>query len=162
VISILNANGLTPANYQSNSFSVYPNTSYVNGNSQVIGQIASQSFQITIPNISANGSNIGKLIDSLAAVNGIVVNGLSFALSNQTSANTQARQLAFQNAQSKAQDYAGALQLSLGLLVNVVDTYSTPAVVTNGPMVMAMAMAKSPVSTPTTVNVGTIGVSYSL
>jgi uncharacterized protein YggE len=40
VISILTSNGLNSSNYQTSSLSVYPNTSYANGVSAVIGQIA--------------------------------------------------------------------------------------------------------------------------
>jgi uncharacterized protein YggE len=39
--NILKANGLNSSGLVSNNFNVYPNTSYVNGNSIVLGQIAS-------------------------------------------------------------------------------------------------------------------------
>lgn len=63
IIKILQNNGLTQEDYKVTSFSTYANTSYINGTSQVLGQIASQAFQITIPSIKPDGSNIGKLID---------------------------------------------------------------------------------------------------
>ena len=74
------------------NFNVYPNTSYRDGKSTVLGQIASQTFEITIPNISADGSNIGRLIDDLANINGIILNGLSFDLSDKTGAFEKARE----------------------------------------------------------------------
>lgn len=162
VINILTSNQLTADNYQTSSFSVYPNTSYANGVARVVGQIASQSFQINIPYIASDGSNIGKLIDSLATVNGIVINGLSFEVRNKTSDFQRARQLAYQNAQSKAQDYAVGLQLSLGQVLNVVDSVSSAPVVSplNGPV--AMAMKSSADRVPTSVNVGTVPINYSL
>lgn len=63
IIKTLKNNGLTQDDYKVTSFSTYANTSYVNGTSTVLGQIASQSFEITIPTINPDGSNIGKLID---------------------------------------------------------------------------------------------------
>ena len=83
---IVEENGLDESNYELLNFNVYANTSYKNGVSTVLGQIASQTFEITIPTISSDGSNIGKLIDDLANINGIILNGLSFDLSDKTAA----------------------------------------------------------------------------
>jgi uncharacterized protein YggE len=128
IISILTANGINSSNYQVTSLNVYPNTSYANGVSTVLGQIATESFSITIPVLNSNGSNIGALIDSLATVNGIILNGLSFDLSNKTSQFVLARANAYKNAQNKALDYTSSLQLSLGQLVTVIDSFSSAPV----------------------------------
>lgn len=122
VISILTSNGLNSSNYQTSSLSVSPNTSYSNGVSTVIGQIATQSFTITLPSINPNGSNIGKLIDGLASVNGIFLNGLTFDIANKTSVFATARAAAYTDAQNKALDYTTSLQLCLGQLVSVIDS----------------------------------------
>ena len=92
IIAVLNSSGLTTDDYYSTSFSVYPNTSYINGTSVVVGQIANQAFQITLPIVNSNGSNIGQLIDSLATVNGIVISSLSFDIRNKTDVYILARQ----------------------------------------------------------------------
>ena len=112
--------------------------------------------------MASDGSNIGKLIDSLATVNGIVINSLSFDVRNKTSAFQRARQLAYQNAQRKAQDYAAGLKLSLGKLLNVVDSVSSAPVVSpvNAPIAMAMKVGGD--SVPTSVNVGTVPINYNL
>lgn len=161
IINILNGSGITADNYQNSNFNIYPNTSWANGVSTVVGQIASQSLKITIPTIAKDGSNIAKLIDSLATVNGIVINGLSFDITNKTSVYQQARQKAFQNAQSKAQDYAVGLNLSLGKLLNLIDNFSSAPVVTPRSVVMASAM-KFNGAAETSINVGTISISYDL
>ncbi len=160
VINILNSNGLTADNYQSSGFSVYPNTSWSDGVSTVVGQIASQSIKITLPSIAKDGSNIGKLIDALATVNGIIINSLSFDIADKTKTFSQAREQAFQNARSKAQDYAAALQLSLGKLLNLVDAVSAAPVVRREALMMSSAMKSNDAGT--TVNVGTIPISYRL
>jgi len=162
VIQVLNNNGINSTNYETSALNVYPNTSWSNGVSTVLGQIASESIKITIPTIDANGSNIGKLIDSLACINGIIVNGLSFDIFNKTLAFAQARDAAFQNAKKKAIDYTTALGVCIGQLVTVRDSYSVaPVVEQSGPVLSLAANSNSP-STPTTVNVGTIPVSYNL
>jgi len=161
VIAVLTANGLKSDNYVTSSFNLYPNTSYNNGVSTVVGQIATQSFQITIPSIAKDGSNIGKLIDSLATVNGIILNGLSFDIYNKTAVYQQARQQAYQNAQTKAQDYGAALILGVGQALNVVDSFSNAPVASknNGPLFLASVASNS---APTVVNVGTVSISYDL
>lgn len=161
IIAVLTSNGLTADNYATSSFSLYPNTSYSNGETKVVGQIATQSFQITIPTISKDGSNIGKLVDSLATVNGIVLNGLSFDVANKTCVYQQARQQAFQNAQNKAQDYAIALQIGVSGVLSVVDSFSSPAVVTQSDAPILSFSANKAI-VPTTINVGTISISYDL
>jgi uncharacterized protein YggE len=130
VVSVLSSNGLNSTNYQTSSLNVYPNVSYANGVATVIGQIATQGFSITIPSINPNGSNVGKLIDDLATVNGIVLKGLSFDISNKTDIIAQARANAFNNAKGKALDYSSLLKLSLGQLLTVTDSYSIAPVVT--------------------------------
>jgi uncharacterized protein len=156
IISILTANGLGKNDYETTSFSVYPNTSWVNGTSTVLGQIASQSFRITVREISSNGSNIGKLFDTLAGINGIVLNGLTFEVKNQTKALELAREAAFLDAKTKAKDYAFALNLNLVKVLSVSENQATAPVVTPSPMMMTVRAA-NPVAT--TVNVGTIPIS---
>ena len=91
VIGILNKNQLTENDYKTTSFNTFPNRTSNKGVWTVVGQVASQSFQVTIPQIDSSGSKIGKLIDDLATVNGIVLNGLSFDLSNKTAVHELAR-----------------------------------------------------------------------
>lgn len=94
----MNSSGLTSDNYYSTSFYVYPNTSYVNGTSVVVGQIATESFQITIPFSDNNGSNIGIVIDDIATIDGIVLSGLTFDIRNKTEVYQLAREAAYVNA----------------------------------------------------------------
>lgn len=160
--NVLVANGLTSSNYESTSVSIYPNTSYANGVSTVLGQIATQSIKVTVPSIAADGSNLGKLIDGLASVNGIMVNGLDFDISNKTAVYASARKLAYLNAQLKAQDYTTAAGVGIGKLLKVTDSFSSAPVVERlDQPLMSMALSNK-VSTPTTVNVGTIPISYNV
>lgn len=80
--------------------------------------------------MNSNGTNIGSIIDSLATINGVVLNGLSFSLSNQTAVLSQARSSAYTNAKNKALDYTTSLSLCLGQLVTVIDSYSSAPVAT--------------------------------
>ncbi len=68
-----------------------------------------------------------------------------------------AREEAFINAEDRAEDYAGALNLTLGELVTLVDSFSSAPVVTPADQKQFMSIV-----TPTSVNVGSISISYSL
>jgi uncharacterized protein len=161
IISILTANSFNVSNYQTSSLNVYPNTTYVNGVWTTVGQIASESLTINIPVLNSNGSNIGKLIDDLAAVNGINLNGISFDILNKTSQLTAARAKAFLNAQRKASDYTGLLQLCLGQVVTITDSYSVaPAIVVQNNDLLPNSNTIT--NTPTTIEVGTIPISYNV
>lgn len=126
-----------------------------------MGQIASESLTVTVPIVGTNTTTLGKIIDGVAAVNGIILNGISFDLTNKTDQVGLARGKAFNDAKKKAIDYAASLQLCLGQLVTVIDGYSTAPVVqrVDGPL---FAMANSGVATPTNINPGTISISYNV
>lgn len=160
VIGILKANGLSEENYSTSNFNVYPNTTWNNGVSTVIGQIASQSLLLDIP--SVDGPKISKIIDDLATVNGIILNSLSFDIQNKTLAFQQARNQAFQMAQSKAKDYAEALYLKLGKVVNLKDFYNSAPVVIDGSQLSDIKMSAVAGSSSTNIQVGKIPVSYNM
>lgn len=160
VLKVLTNAGLNSNNWRTTYLNVYPNTSYVNGQVITYGQIASQTMQISIPIVAANGSSVGKIYDGLAQVSGISINGLTFDLQDKTTSFTQARKLAFNDAVKRAQDYTNAAGVALKSVVTVDDSYNV-APVSSTPMV-AMAMMKSASPVPTTVSVGTININYSV
>lgn len=157
MVAVLTANGLTSSNYQASSLRVFPNTSYANGQSTVVGQIASESLTVTVPIVGSNTTTLGKIVDGVAAVDGIILNGISFDLTNKTDQVALAREQAFNDAKKKAVDYTGSLQVSLGQLITVIDGQSTAPVVQRAPSPLIL-MAN--VATPTNINPGTIPISY--
>jgi hypothetical protein len=159
VTAALLSNGLNSNNWKTTSLNVYANNSYVNGTTIYYGQIASQSLEVTIP-IIGNGANVGKVFDSLAAINQIQVNGLSYGLDNQTQYLNSARTQAYNNAYQKAVDYTGALSMNLGGVITITDSYSTTPTPTPGPYFLKSAAME--VSTPTTVSIGSVSVSYNV
>ena len=142
VINTLTAAGLDASSWQTTSFYINPNISYVNGSPVTYGQIATQSMEISIPIISGNGTFIGTLYDSLAKIDSININNLNFDLKNKTASLVQARKLAYDAATKKAKDYASAAGVTVGSPVTVVDSSSFfPASVDNGPTMRAFAMS---------------------
>lgn len=160
VISTLTAAGLDASNWQTTSFYINPNTSYVDGVAVTYGQIATQSMEISIPIPSGNGSFIGTLYDSLAKIDSININNLNFDLKNKTASLSKARKLAYDAATKKAKDYAAAAGVNIGSPITVVDSSSFfPAPVVSGPTMRALAMSSKE---STTVTVGTITLDYKI
>ena len=149
IINILKGNKLSENDFKTTYFNTYPNRTVVNGQSTIVGYVASQSFEITIPNIKPDGSNIGKIFDELAQINGIVLNGLGFDIFNKTKVFSEARALAFENAQNKAFDYSTALSLTLGSVVNIKDTFSSAPVVSDGNKNQEIVADAPAISVPT-------------
>lgn len=102
------------------SHSTFTPTPPAKTESTVNGQIASQSLLIRVP--SVEGPKISRLIDDLVSVNGISLNSLSFDIKDKTVSYQKARNLAFQNALSKAKDYGEALYMKVGKVLNLRDS----------------------------------------
>ena len=71
------------------------------------------------------------MIDDLASIDGITINGLTFDIADKTKVFQQAREKAFENAKQKAEDYADALKLAVGKVINIVDGVSQAPVITS-------------------------------
>lgn len=61
---------------------------------------------IKIRGITADGIQIGRIIDSVAGVSGVKINGVSFDQSDRTLGVKQARKAAYESAKTKAEEYA--------------------------------------------------------
>jgi len=121
---------------------------------------------INIPQIASDGSNIGRLIDSLAQVDGITINSLTFDIKDKTAILATARERAFKQAQRKAEDYVSLLSLNIGKVISITDSYSSAPVVQNfqsSNKVQALALRSDQAQAQgTDVNIGTIPISYDL
>ncbi len=99
------------------------------------GYTALNSMQVTVRDIS----KLGALLDVTTAIGSNRINGLHFEVSDPTAALQQARQLAWKDAQSKAQQLATLSGLQLGQVVGIQETNSLP------PDVTVQTTASSPV-----------------
>lgn len=151
-IDTLVANGYN-GSYETNSLSVSPRYNFLNGRSEIIGQQASQSLTVTVRGLDAQGTKVGTLVDALADIDGLNINSVVFDIEDKTQLQTQARAAAFEDAKSKATDYATFAGLSLGRTLTVDDG----ARVEGAPIEVrleAMSFAASGSATSTSVPVG--------
>lgn len=82
--------------------------------------MASQLISLKLRNIGT-GASIGNLIDRLSAVDGFTVNSIDFELSNRDSLIIAARNNAFNDARTRALDYASFAEVRLGKVINIDD-----------------------------------------
>ncbi len=82
--------------------------------------MASQIISLKLRNIGT-GASVGNLIDRLSAVDGFTVNSIDFELSNRDSLIITARNNAFNDAKTRALDYASVAAVKLGKVINIDD-----------------------------------------
>lgn len=82
------------------------------------------SNQVAVTTDDIDG--LGKLIDDVVAAGANSVWGVNFLTSDSTNAQSQARALAVADAQAKAQELAKAAGVTLGAIVSIAETSTTP------------------------------------
>ena len=122
VLGVLTANGYGNDAYQTNYFYVYDQYGTVNGTSQVIGKQAQISIQLKVRGPGDLGKRVATIIDALAVIEGINIDSVSFDIYDKSSLQTKARADAFNDAKSKAKDYASLSGVTLGKIVGIEDT----------------------------------------
>ena len=90
------------------------------------GYTALNSVQVSVRDVA----KLGALLDAAVATGSNRINGLRFEVSDATAALQQARQLAWQDAQNKAQQLAKLGGLQLGQVIEIQETNSLPVDVT--------------------------------
>ena len=133
---------------QSSNIDISENRVYDNSNSKVNGYRGSHMLTIKVRKIE----EAGKIIDSLTAIDGLLVNGGNYTNEDDSSTLEVARKNAFENAESKAKELAKLSNMTLGKPVSISENIIST---TPYPMYRAMAMDSVEKSTPeTTINPG--------
>ena len=133
---------------QSSNIDISENRVYDNSNSKVNGYRWSHTLTIKVRKIE----EAGKIIDSLTAIDGLLINGGSYTNDNDSSTLEVARKNAFENAESKAKELAKLSNMTLGKPVsiseNIVNTTPYPM------YKMAMDSVAGSAAPETTINPG--------
>ncbi len=111
--------------------------------------------------LDLDGKNIGVLMDKIATVNGIVVNGIKFDASNKTILEQMARKNAYADARDKALDYSESAKVFMTKIVKITDQQVSvrPPIAFNTAKIATFSIADS---SPTQLSIGDISVDYSL
>jgi len=87
----------------------------------LIGQRAQQSITFSIEDIADNDEKASSIIDQLIQINGIELNQVSYSVKNTTEYYIKSRELAFQKAEEKANQYAELSKLKIIKVLSVSD-----------------------------------------
>ncbi|MDR0941006.1 MAG: SIMPL domain-containing protein [Bacteroidales bacterium] len=92
------------------------------GNRNVrVGQRASQSLAIQITDIQNKPERFSAVIDRITTIEKVEINNIAFDIENKTDLFRQSRELAFQKAQEKAEQYAKLSGLQLGKAISITE-----------------------------------------
>lgn len=141
VLQALANNGVQKRDISTGQISVGPQYDYPNGTQTLKGQQASQSLNVKLRDISADGASVGKVLDALNAINDIQISSVNFDIDNKKPLERQARALAYNDAKSKAVQYSQLSSLLLGnpLTINEGASSNSPVYRGNGALAFASA-----------------------
>lgn len=117
---ILQTYEIPESDVKTESISINEEYDWTEGGRNLLGYRATQSLTITIqdPEFARVGSEI---IDEVAQIGGVKVNNTSFVLKDKNTAMAEAREEAFQDAKTKAEQLANAGNLRLRKALSISD-----------------------------------------
>jgi len=139
VMSALKASGITVEDVTTTEYSIRPEYDYSENKQRLMGYRVSNTVRATHRDITATGP----LLDSISSAGGdeTRVNGLSFGVADETSLLADAREAAWNDARSKAEQLATLSGHTLGKAVSITETVQGPVVPM--PRMLAADMATS-------------------
>lgn len=157
VITALQTAGIADEDIQTSSYYVSVIQSYdSNGNPT---EVTSFQVQNQVNVVIRDIAQVGDLLDTAVAAGANTIYGVNFYVEDSTAAATQARKLAVQDAQRRAQELAEAAGMTLGPVVSITEGYSSGPIYGKGGGGMAEAAAPS---TPIQAGTSTIEVNVTV
>ena len=156
IVAFLMANGVAERDIRTQSFNISPQYTFqerledgFRTNERVLtGYQVTNTVSVKVRDLDQTGH----VLDGVVRAGGdlVRVNGISFSVDDPDSLKVQARELAVQHALGKAQELATLAGVTLGSLVFISESSSTPAfseVEARGNFAMASSFAPTPIST---------------
>jgi uncharacterized protein YggE len=123
ITNLVKAQGVKPEDIVTNSYEIYPNYIYNNGQSpRLDGYVVRSQLGLTI----RDTSKAGTIIDAIGNAGANLIGGIQFTLDNNSDAVKQARQAAMADAKDKADQLAKLGGFSLGGIISVSEYTSQP------------------------------------
>ncbi len=161
----LKAAGVAEKDIVTTSFSVYPETIWVevsdnigkHSEPRIIGYIVSNSVEVTVRKID----DVGKVVDTAADKGGdlVRINSIQFTLADPNAQAADMRKLAAADAKAKAQLYADAMGVRLGQLLFLSEVSSSAPVLQKD---LYSARAEAAAFAPTPITPGEIELSATI
>jgi uncharacterized protein YggE len=120
LVSALERNGVVKKNLQTSGLNIYQNT---NSNGDVTGFSVDNTLNVTMHDVGRSGAALDAAVRTVG--NGIILNGINFSISDQSSLLAQARSQAMRNAHTAAADLARASGTGVKAVVRISDQEQT-------------------------------------
>jgi uncharacterized protein YggE len=126
LIDALTSNGVAEEDITTTDYSIYPEYDYSSNEQRLTGYRVSNTVQAKIRDLDSTGA----VLDSATAAGGddVVVNGLSFSIEDNDELVAAAREAAWNDAMSKANQLAELSGQTLGEATTIAETLSMPPV----------------------------------
>lgn len=105
-LDVLSEFSIEDKNIVTASLEFNPEYDYRSPKRILVGQTARQTISFSVDYVNEDQEKISKIIDRLVLINGIELNQVSFSVKNNTEYYIKSRDLAFQKASEKADQYA--------------------------------------------------------
>lgn len=92
---------------------------YINSRRSLVGQRAEQRITFSIDDINDDNEKVSGIIDQLIQINGIQLNRINFSVKDSTEYYIRSRELAFEKALEKANQYAELSKLKIVKVLNI-------------------------------------------
>ncbi len=161
VIDALTAAGVEEKDIQTSSYYVSVVQNYdASGNPSEVTNFQVQNMvNVVVRDIDT----VGPILDGAVEAGANTVYGVNFYLDDSSAASTQARALAVQDAQKRAEELAAAAGMTLGPVVSITEGYSSGPVYGKGGAGMAAeAAGPAPIQVGTTTIEVDVNVTYQL
>ena len=117
-LSILKNENIEDKNISTTSLSFYSEYEYISRR-VLIGQKAEQRISFSIDDIQDDNEKTSRIIDQLILINGIELNQVNFNVKNNTEYFVRSRELAYQKAVDKANQYAELSNLKIMKVLSI-------------------------------------------
>ncbi len=119
VLAILKDSGIEDKDIQTASLQFNPEYEWRSNRSVLVGQRAEQGVDFAVREIGQDTEKVARIIDRLTGIDGIVMNRINFGVADNTGHFIRSRELAFEKAMQKAEQYAALSGLNVGRVLNL-------------------------------------------
>ncbi len=126
-LTILKEAGIEDKDTQTASLRFSPEYEWRNNRSVLVGQRADQSIDFAVRGIGEDAEKVARLIDRLSGIDGIMMNRIDFSVADNTEHFARSRELAFEKAMQKAEQYAALSGLKVGRMLSLSEDGANPA-----------------------------------
>jgi len=106
ILVILKQEGIEDKDIKTISLNYDTAIDYINGRAVITGQRASQTMTVTMYNIQENPNKFPSLLDRITVIDRVEIRNIIFDTENKTEIFRQSRELAYEKALDKANQYA--------------------------------------------------------